>query len=468
MASFSPNRRRFTAQLMLVCVLILASMPFMASAQDSMDEDSVFISIRVYDGVDPADQDEILRRTSEGFLPIISASEGFIGYYLLPADDVLVAMNLFTTAEKASASNDAARSFVVDNLAPLLPNPPHTIEGAVDISFVEMLDGMAVGDVSSLHASVRIYEDGFLPLMRESEGFFGYYLMNDGANTLSAISIFDSEASALASNEKARDFVAEYLTAFLPKNPLITSGRVGIAALSDIYMGANLIVDDTEEASFVSIRVYDGVDPADQDEIVRLVDIGFLTIMRESDGFVGYYLLPADDMLATISVFDSQELASASNYRARDYVAEYMAPLLPNSPMIIEGTVDASTQMLIKVIDPDDLVGPLYGGLRIYDSYDMSGLDEANELVRTILVPSLQEAGIFSYLSINDGVEHVVGLSVFGSEEGALAGNDVAAAFVSEYAADFLPDDPMRITGRMGIVATADILMGENLAEWTD
>ena len=33
--------------------------------------------------------------------------------------------------------------------------------------------------------------------------------MNNGAGSVSAISIFDTEASALASNEQARDFVAK-------------------------------------------------------------------------------------------------------------------------------------------------------------------------------------------------------------------------------------------------------------------
>ena len=66
-------------------------------------------------------------------------------------------------------------------------------------------------------------------------------------------------------------------------------------------------------ASSPASDFYDGIDPADQAEIVRLTDAGFLPIISESDGFVGYYFLPAADMLATISLFDSPEQASASN-----------------------------------------------------------------------------------------------------------------------------------------------------------
>ena len=143
-------------------------------------------------------------------------------------------------------------------------------------------------------------KSGFLPIMRESAGFFGYYLMHDGAGAVSAISIFDTEASALASNEQAREFVAENLTAYLPNDPLITAGRVGIAVLADLNDGANLIDDTSMETAFASVRIYDGVNPQDMETIIRLTAEGFLPILRDSDGFIAYFLLPEGDKLAAI------------------------------------------------------------------------------------------------------------------------------------------------------------------------
>ena len=271
--------------VLALTLLVLSALPLMVAAQDMMD-DSVFFSIRRYDGIDLATMEDIESITREGFVPILSGSDGFIGYYVVyTAEDVLVAINLFESREQSLASNEQAREFVEESLAPLLPNPPQIVEGSVDIGFVELLEGMNEGEVGSLFASVRIYdgfdsqdrdafvtlvEDGFLPIMRDSDGFFGYYLMNDGADRVAAISIFDSEASAMTSNEAAADFVAENLTQYLPNAPSITAGRVGIAALADVNEVVNLIDDRT----FVSIRVYDGVDPADHDEIVRIGDEG--------------------------------------------------------------------------------------------------------------------------------------------------------------------------------------------------
>ena len=438
-------------------------------------DDDIFVSIRVYDGVDPDDIAEIQRYAAEEFVPFISASDGFIGYYWWPQGDKVVAMNLFTTPEEASASNEAAQEQVAEYLAPLLPNPPQILEGFVDIGFVETLDGMTDRDFSSLHASLRIYdefsadsmsefvglvEDGFLPIMRETDGFFGYYLLHDDEGRLGALSIFDTETSALASNDKASDFVAEYLTAFLPNAPQIISGRVRIAVLSAVNDGANLIDEDV----FVSIRVYDGVDPADRDEIVRLVDPGFLSIMRESDGFVGYYLLPAGDMLASVSMFDSAEQASASNEAARGYVAEYMLPLLPNPPLIFEGPLSINTVSALRGSDDNVEVDELHGSVRFYEGFDMRHFDEANDLAISHLLPALQElGGLFAQYAFNDGDDTVVGFSIFEDEAGALAANDVGKAFTVEYLADWAPNPPTGFSGEIAIAALADLRMGENL-----
>lgn len=473
---------RMIAPAALLALALLLALPIPAGAQDSMG-DSVYISIRHYDGINPMDMTEIERITREGFVPSLSGSEGFLGYYVVySAEDVLVAINLFETREQALASNELAREFVVDSLAPLLPNPPRIVEGIVDIGFVEMLDGMGDDSVSTLHASVRIYdgfhaddldefvaivEDGFLPIMRGAEGFFGYYLMHDGLGALAAVSLFDSEASALASNENASDFVAENLTAYLPNDPLIAGGRVGIAVLAAANEGANLIGDMMmDEEVFASVRIYEGVDPADQDEIARLTREGFLPIIRESDGFVGYYFLTAEDMLATVSLFDSAGQASASNEAAREFITENLAPLLPNAPMIVEGALDVWHLASFNGMMSRDGESRLYASMRHYQNYDLTRRDEAVELVGTLFLPMQQEAeGFFSYFTMDDGVDQVVTLSVYDTEANALAANELAAEFVSEYMTDWISEAPTRINGGLALAAFANLDEGANLVD---
>ena len=441
--------------------------------------DEVFASIRIYEGVNPNDMDTVVQLTAEGFLPIMRGSDGFVAYFLLPEGDTLAAISVFETAEQASASNEQARGFVAENLAPFLPNAPTIVRGPMDTRNFAWHDSMMmVDDAISLYASLRVYDEVdltqraqttalvnsiFLPLQQETEGFWGYVRMHDGESRSAALSIYDSEANALAANDLAAAFVAEYLTD-RPEDqvPLRVSGRLGVAALAEINEGANLI----DERAVASIRVYAGVDPANRDEIVRLVDEGFLPIMRESDGFVGYYLLPAGDVLASVSMFDSAEQAAASNEAARDFVAEFMAPLLPNAPLIVEAAIDISyIAMREQMMDDSHL--PLYASVRIYEVADMSNLEKSIGLVEAHLLPALDDAGgLFSYYSLSDGDDNIVGLNVYESESNALAANEIAAAFVAEHMTDWLPPDPLRVTGPLGVASLASIDMGNNQAAW--
>ena len=114
----------------------------------------------------------------------------------------------------------------------------------------------------------------------------------------------------------------------------------------------------------------------------------------------------------------------------------------------------------------DDGITSLYAALRIYHDYDLSHLEEANEIVETILLPAQQEAGgLFSYYSINDGNDIVVGLSIYDTEESALAANDIAAAVVAEHMAGWIPDDVVRISGRLGVAGVAGLHDGANLID---
>lgn len=449
-----------------------------------IDDQPVFASIRIYDGVNPQDMDTVARLTAAGFLPILRDSDGFIAYFLLSEGDTLAAINAFETAEQAAASNDAARDFVVANLAPLLPNPPTIVQGPMDTrNFAPPEDMVMVDDGTSLYASLRVYHEVdltqrahttslvnsiFIPLQQETEGFWGYIRMHDGESRSAALSIYDSEANALAANELAADFVAEYLTDRPDQVPLRVSGRLGIAARADLNDGANVIADtEMDQPVFASVRVYDGVDPADQDEIVRLVEGGFLPIMRESKGFVSYYLMPSGEMLVAISLFESAEQAAASTEEARDFVAAELAPLLPNPPLIVEGSVEVSTQLMLKVDDPGDLSMPLYAALVSHDGFDMARLDEAAALVDSHLVPALiDQAGLFSYHAGADGVDRTFALRVFGSEAQLQRSNAIVAEFVAEFMAGWLPEDPLVVDGRMGVVAVQAILEGVNLAQY--
>lgn len=75
----------------------------------------------------------------------------------------------------------------------------------------------------------RRVQDGFVPLLRQAPGFRGYYLLDGGPDVLITISIFDSADEALASNEKAANWVRHNVLEFTKGMPEVMVGNALVA-----------------------------------------------------------------------------------------------------------------------------------------------------------------------------------------------------------------------------------------------
>ena len=75
----------------------------------------------------------------------------------------------------------------------------------------------------------RLVREGFVPMMRQIQGFRAYYLLDGGPDVLITISIFDSADEAFASNEKAADWVRNNVLEFTKGMPEVMVGNALIA-----------------------------------------------------------------------------------------------------------------------------------------------------------------------------------------------------------------------------------------------
>jgi hypothetical protein len=91
---------------------------------------------------------------------------------------------------------------------------------------------------------------------------------------------------------------------------------------------------------YVAVRRYEGV--TDPQKAGQLVDEGFVPIISEMPGFVAYYWVDAGDgVMVSTSVFEHKDAEEQSNFRAGEFVAENLAPLMPNPPQVTTGEVVA-------------------------------------------------------------------------------------------------------------------------------
>ncbi|WP_392750261.1 hypothetical protein [Streptomyces sp. LN590] len=72
----------------------------------------------------------------------------------------------------------------------------------------------------------RQVNEGFLPLLRQVQGFVAYYWVDAGGGVMVSMSVFQDPAGAEESTDTAGDFVRDRLAALLPNPPQVTAGEV--------------------------------------------------------------------------------------------------------------------------------------------------------------------------------------------------------------------------------------------------
>jgi hypothetical protein len=91
---------------------------------------------------------------------------------------------------------------------------------------------------------------------------------------------------------------------------------------------------------YVAVRRYEGV--RDPQKVAQVAQEGFVPIISELPGFVAHYFVDAGDgVTVSTSVFEHKDAEEESTFRAGEFVAEHLEPLLPNPPQITAGAVVA-------------------------------------------------------------------------------------------------------------------------------
>ena len=91
---------------------------------------------------------------------------------------------------------------------------------------------------------------------------------------------------------------------------------------------------------YVAVRRVEGV--TDSQKVGQIAKEGFVPIISEMPGFVAYYLVDAGDgVMVSTSVFEHKDAEEQSTFLAGEFVAEHLAPLMPNPPQVTAGEVVA-------------------------------------------------------------------------------------------------------------------------------
>jgi quinol monooxygenase YgiN len=92
-------------------------------------------------------------------------------------------------------------------------------------------------DPASVDAVMQQVNEGFIPIIKDADGFLAYYALKAGSDEVATVSIFEDQAGAEESSRRAADWVRQNLAALLPDPPEITAGEVGAYELNLTKLG---------------------------------------------------------------------------------------------------------------------------------------------------------------------------------------------------------------------------------------
>lgn len=213
-----------------------------------------FVSMRVRTVAEAGQRDRVDELVQDEFMPEVEELDGFAGFVLgdvIDAPDKSLSIVVLEEAGQAAGFDDAAKAFVErvgDEVVPV-----ETVQWAGDLLIAGSPEADAGtpaatplgASMTSGYVAVRVHTSlpgtdprefvplatsGFLPIVAGLEGFRGYlwFPTDDG---FAAISLYDSEASAEASNEAAHEWAAENLADYTDGNPEIINANVVYANL---------------------------------------------------------------------------------------------------------------------------------------------------------------------------------------------------------------------------------------------
>jgi heme-degrading monooxygenase HmoA len=201
----------------------------------------MFASVRHY-RMTSGSMEELVRRVDDGFAEEISVQPGFLSYEFVDCGNgEIVTVSLFSEEQQAQASRQLAASWTKRNLAEMQFNRLEALHGAVMVSRARdpMLEPAHAGGKRKF-ASLRRYQlrggsvddlmhivdDVFADLIEGMDGFEAYHALDCASDEIMSSSMFRDQACAEESDDRALQFVSEYLHRFDIERTEVLGGEV--------------------------------------------------------------------------------------------------------------------------------------------------------------------------------------------------------------------------------------------------
>ena len=213
----------------------------------------MFASIRCY-FVHKGPTDELVRLVEDEFADRIAAQPGFVSYAFLDCGGGgAMTISVFREAAQAAASRELAQRWSEERLGEIELTITEALHGAIPVSRAapELVAPrppgapprfarvrryrIGEGDLGEL--VWRVVDTNLAERMAELDGFVAYLVFSGGAGELVTVSVFRDRATATASDELARQFVANALSDFeIKRADMVGGGEIVVSRVTNALL----------------------------------------------------------------------------------------------------------------------------------------------------------------------------------------------------------------------------------------
>lgn len=247
------TRRTFNATAAGFAVGLFATSHIGISAQEATPENAAqplgYVSTRIRTVASADQRTRVNELVREDFAPDVEALEGFHGYLLgdvIDQPENSLSVLVLEEEEQTAAFLDLAKTFVegiseeVQTVNTIGWDGDLLIRGVPSSSATPEASPASESSVAVGYAAMRVYKtpsgvdvresvplttSEFVPILAGLPGFKGFLWYTTGEEIV-AISLYDSEESAMESTSEARGWVADFATKYTDGDPEVINAQI--------------------------------------------------------------------------------------------------------------------------------------------------------------------------------------------------------------------------------------------------
>jgi hypothetical protein len=185
--------------------------------------------------INPRQNDAIVRRSRDRFVPILSKASGFVSWTLMEAGPAgIITASVFEDELGA----DLAAGWYKENQAALALGRPQVTRGPIVIRRVGEHVRSGYGLLwrcsfrpADVEEATKRLRDSLVPLIGGMPGFASYGAIDAGGSNVVSLSAFANRESVDAANQQAGAWVNESLAGLVSKSPEIILGEIKLRSV---------------------------------------------------------------------------------------------------------------------------------------------------------------------------------------------------------------------------------------------